>query len=118
MSAHTKLATVVLDCGDPAKLAEFYREATGWDLVHSDDDGAALTDGGPIQLGFQRIDGYQAPGWPDARKHAHLDLKVTDLTVATRELLALGAVKPDLQPGGDEWVVLLDPEGHPFCLVP
>jgi hypothetical protein len=25
--------------------------------------------------------------------------------------------RPDHQPGGDRWRVLLDPAGHPFCLV-
>jgi hypothetical protein len=27
------------------------------------------------------------------------------------------ATRPGLQPGGDSWVVLTDPEGHAFCLV-
>ena len=34
---------------------------------------------------------------------------------AERELLELGATKPADQPG-ETWTVLLDPEGHPFCL--
>jgi hypothetical protein len=32
------------------------------------------------------------------------------------KFLDLGATKPDHQPGGDTWVVLIDPEGHPFCV--
>ncbi|USY17364.1 hypothetical protein NE857_18635 [Nocardiopsis exhalans] len=31
-------------------------------------------------------------------------------------LLGLGAHKPEEQPGGDRWRVLVDPAGHPFCL--
>jgi Glyoxalase-like domain len=32
-----------------------------------------------------------------------------------REVLALGATKHELQPGGN-WRVYVDPVGHPFCL--
>ncbi|WP_446221397.1 VOC family protein [Nocardia sp. IBHARD005] len=47
----------------------------------------------------------------------HLDLRVEDLDVAEKLALGFGAVRPDHQPGGDRWRVLLDPAGHPFCLV-
>ena len=57
------------------------------------------------------------PDWPDPAKHAHLDLQVEDLERAEKELRALGADKPDFQPG-DGWVVLRDPAGHPFCVMP
>jgi hypothetical protein len=30
--------------------------------------------------------------------------------------VTLGATKPDFQPGGGDWIVLQDPEGHLFCL--
>ncbi|MGW7007891.1 VOC family protein [Streptomyces sp. NPDC054933] len=107
---------VTIDCADPAALADFYKKATGWETTYSDADFACLGNGGPIQLAFQRIEGYQAPDWPDARKHAHLDLAVTDLESAAEELLALGASRPEFQPGEGKWLVLTDPEGHPFCL--
>jgi predicted enzyme related to lactoylglutathione lyase len=116
MPAHADLSAVIIDCADPAALAEFYRKVTGWKLTYSDETFAYLGDGGPIQLGFQRVDGYRAPGWPDAAKHAHLDLKVADPQRAAKELLALGATRPDFQPGEGSWVVLADPEGHVFCL--
>nr|WP_279581383.1 VOC family protein [Fodinicola feengrottensis] len=71
-----------------------------------------------MQLGFQRVDDHQAPGWPGTGKqHSHLDIDVVDLAQATKELLAIGATQPQFQPGGDDWVVLADPEGHVFCLV-
>ncbi|MGW6917598.1 VOC family protein [Kitasatospora sp. NPDC054939] len=117
MPALAEFTAVVIDCADPATLAEFYRKATGWEITYSDEDFAYLGNGGPVQIAFQRIDGYRAPGWPDARKHAHLDLTVTDLESATKDLLAVGAAKPEFQPDEDKWVVLTDPEGHPFCLV-
>jgi hypothetical protein len=116
MSELAQLTTVILDCAEPAALAEFYQAVTGWEVTYSDADCVYLG-GGSVQLGFQRIEGYQPPGWPDPAKHAHLDFKVADKERVVKELLAIGATKPDFQPGGDEWVVLTDPEGHPFCLV-
>ena len=117
MPALAELTTIVIDCADPGSLAEFYRAVTGWKVTYQDEDSVQLGGGGPIQLGFQRIVGYRPPGWPDPAKHAHLDLTVSDLDHAVEELLAIGATKPEFQPGGDGWVVLVDPEGHPFCLV-
>lgn len=112
-----KLTAFVIDCARPAELAEFYHTATGWAVESTGDDYATLTDGS-VQLAFQQIDGYQAPQWPSNAKQSHLDIQVSDLETAEKELLALGATKPDFQPGGDDWSVYADPEGHLFCLVP
>ncbi|KAB8194900.1 VOC family protein [Nonomuraea phyllanthi] len=112
----TTLASVVFDCADPAALAAFYAKATGWRVGSGDADFAVL-EGGPVSVAFQRVEGYRGPGWPDDAKHAHLDLKVADVETATKDLAALGATVPEFQPGGGDWTVLLDPEGHPFCVM-
>jgi hypothetical protein len=117
MSALAEFTTVVIDCAKPAALAEFYRKIVDWEVTYSDEDCVYLGNGGPVQLGFQRVDGYRAAGWPDDAKHSHLDLKVTDLEQATKELVAIGAAVPEFQPGENQWRVLTDPEGHAFCLV-
>jgi predicted enzyme related to lactoylglutathione lyase len=117
MPALTQLSTVVIDCADPAALAAFYQGATGWKITYSDRDFASLGDGdGTVQLAFARVEGYQAPDWPDGDKHLHLDFTVTDLDGAAGELLGIGASRPEFQPGDGQWIVLTDPEGHPFCL--
>ncbi|GAA2696333.1 VOC family protein [Nonomuraea recticatena] len=119
MTTHTpaiaEISAHVIDCARPASLAEFYRSVLGGRITHSDDDSAYL-DAGQAQLSFMRVEGHQAPAWPGGTKQAHLDLKVTDLETATKELLDLGATKPDFQPGAGEWIVLADPEGHVFCI--
>ncbi|TWP52010.1 VOC family protein [Lentzea tibetensis] len=112
-----QLSAIVIDCADPAKLSAFYREVTGWKVGYADDDFVYLGEG-PVQLAFQRVPGYVGPGWPDDAKHAHLDLQVPDVEKAAGELVALGATRPDFQPGDGKWVVLADPEGHVFCLTP
>lgn len=113
-----QLSTVVLDCADPVALAAFYQKATGWEITCSEQDFVSLGDGdsAPVQLAFVRVEGYRAPGWPDGAKYVHLDFTVTDLDGATEELLGFGASRPEFQPGDGGWVVLTDPEGHPFCL--
>ncbi|GII84632.1 glyoxalase [Sphaerisporangium siamense] len=115
MAVQAELTAIIIDCAAPKALARFYQDVTGWQITHSDDDFAYLGEG-PFQLAFQRIDGYRGPGWPDAAKHAHLDFKVADIPQAVEGLLAAGATKPEFQPGGEDWVVLADPEGHLFCL--
>lgn len=107
--------TLYIDCADPAALAAFYQKATGWELTSADADSAALQ-GGPIAVGFTRVAAYTAPAWPQDPAHLHLDFSVSDVDAAVDELVGLGATKPQFQPGGSDWVVLLDPEGHPFCI--
>jgi predicted enzyme related to lactoylglutathione lyase len=111
------LTTIVIDSARPAELASFYNVVTGWQIASSGDDFASLS-GGPVQLAFQYVEGYATAGWPDPGKHMHLDFEVADIQVAEKELLAAGATKPEFQPGGAEWTVLADPEGHVFCLIP
>ncbi|MEU7898129.1 VOC family protein [Nonomuraea sp. NPDC049152] len=114
-AALAEISTLVIDSVRPAALAEFYRGVLGGQITHSDDDYAAL-DAGSVQLAFPRTEDYQAPAWPGGTKQVHLDLKVSHLDAAEKELLGLGATKPDFQPGGGDWVVLADPEGHLFCI--
>jgi predicted enzyme related to lactoylglutathione lyase len=114
MPANATISGVVIDCADPAALAEFYHKLTGLEISSSDDSYAGLG-GGPVPIGFQRVEGYQGPGWPDPAKHMHLDFAVADIEDAAAEAVALGAARPEFQPG-ESWVVLTDPEGHPFCL--
>ncbi|MFF1595799.1 VOC family protein [Streptomyces sp. NPDC058286] len=119
MPPQMKLTAITLDCPDPQALAAFYRQATGLELhSKSDDDFAGLAREDGLFIGFQRVDNYRAPSWPDQAvpQQSHLDFAVDDLNEAEALLLELGASKPEYQPGGDRWRVFTDPAGHPFCL--
>jgi predicted enzyme related to lactoylglutathione lyase len=120
MPLQMKLRAITLDCPDPLALAAFYQQATGLELhPESDADFAGLTCEEGLSIGFQRVNDYQAPRWPDQTipQQFHLDFAVDDLDEAEARLLQLGAGKPDHQPNEGRWRVLTDPAGHPFCVI-
>ena len=110
-----KLSVITIDCADPAGLAGFYAELFDGKVESADADSAQVA-GGPVGLGFQRVEGYRAPAWPQSSGQLHFDIEVDDVAAAVTRLTAAGATVPDAQPGGADWTVLLDPEGHPFCV--
>ena len=118
MSAATAtLKMVSIDSRDATRDAAFWSAALGWEIAYSG-DGYAMLAGPDYALGFGTVEDFEAPTWPDERggKQFHLDLAVDDLAVAEAQLTQLGATRPEHQPGGERWTVLLDPSGHPFCL--
>ncbi|MFF3782831.1 VOC family protein [Streptomyces sp. NPDC001933] len=120
MSLQMKLVAITLDCPDPPALAAFYQQATGLEPhPKSDADFAGLNRADGLFIGFQRVDDYRAPCWPDQAvpQQLHLCFDVADLDEAEVRLLELGAGKPDHQPHeAGRARVLTDPAGHPFCI--
>lgn len=118
MTALAGLAAITVDTPDPKALADFYRQALGWELIWSDDNSAYISGGDGVRLGFQRVADYRRPEWPgqDSPQQFHLDFSVPDITEAETAFVKLGAEVAAEQPGGDRWRVLLDPDGHPFCV--
>lgn len=110
------LAMVTIDCTDPNREAEFWAAVLGWDVTYSEGDYGMIGDGSQ-RVGFGRVEGWKAPDWPNTSgtKQFHFDLAVDDLEAAEKTITDLGATKPAEQPSTD-WVVLRDPDGHPFCL--
>jgi catechol 2,3-dioxygenase-like lactoylglutathione lyase family enzyme len=115
------LSGIALECRDPALLADFYSQLTGWRVVFAGPDWYSVgeTERARFHLSFQRAPGHQPPTWPDpsSSMQAHLHFRVEDLDAAERTVLALGATKFDHQPTTSSRVYA-DPAGHPFCLVP
>jgi hypothetical protein len=81
-------------------------------------DWVQLLNEGMPTLGFQRVENFVAPTWPEGPipQQLHLDFLVTDLDEGEALVLAEGATKHSFQPG-TSFRVFLDPVGHPFCLV-
>lgn len=122
--AAIKFYSTTIDCRSPEVLARFYAALLGWEVVYCDGTFACVGAPGQVQggypgLSFQREPAYQPPVWPTDRAHpqqmAHLDFAVDDLEEAVRQAVACGAVQATQQ-FSEGWRVMLDPEGHPFCL--
>jgi len=110
-----------VEAPDPGALARSYSALLDWPVVHEEPGTTVLAaPPGPSFLVFQQATGYQAPTWPPVdqaqRPMMHLDFQVGDLDSAVAEAVALGAELAAAQPQEDVRV-LLDPAGHPFCLV-
>lgn len=113
------LASISVDCADPAVLADFYGGLLGMQRIYESGDGAviALSAGG-VCVTVMRIDDYVPPTWPktDIAKQMHCDVSVTGLDASASRAVALGATVAATQPHPELFRVLLDPAGHPFCL--
>jgi len=112
-----------VDCAHPASLARFYAAITGWVVGELDDteekvEWVDLFSNGQRMMAFQKVTNYVAPTWPEGPvpQQLHFDFHVKDLDIGEEKVLAIGALKHQVQPG-NMFRVYLDPEGHPFCLV-
>jgi predicted enzyme related to lactoylglutathione lyase len=111
---------VVLDAEDAHALAAFYRDLLGWTIAKEEpEDVALLPPDGVAYLAIQTNHHYVRPVWPDhghsQQMMVHLDFEVDDLEAAVASAVASGAEPADYQPQEDVRV-MLDPDGHPFCL--
>jgi predicted enzyme related to lactoylglutathione lyase len=110
---------VALDTPDPAGLASFYSRLLGWQVERTEPDWIRIRagDSGPV-LAFQLAPDHQPPSWPDPAvpQQIHLDFAVDDLAAASAYAVSLGARRVSGPEVTEDFVVLLDPSGHPFCL--
>ena len=109
---------VALDTPDPPRLAAFYCALLGWTVERADDDWITISGGTGAKLAFQLAPDHQAPTWPDPAvpQQIHLDLAVDDIPAASAYAESLGARRLSGPEVREDFVVLLDPSGHPFCL--
>lgn len=114
-----RLGLVAFDCPDPLALAEFYRSIVGGDIVQGDSEGWVELHTSNGTLGFQQVADHRRPTWPtgDVPQQAHVDIDVQRLADGERSVIRLGATRADVQPEPDDFIVFIDPAGHPFCLV-
>jgi hypothetical protein len=112
------MTELVLDCRDPHGLARFWSQVLDYRIVDEDEDTAEIAppEGtpSPVTLLFSRSD--------DPKKdklRLHIDVSATDRSQDEElaRLLDLGARHIDLGQGEQSWYVLVDPEGHEFCLL-
>ncbi|QJY48163.1 VOC family protein [Pseudonocardia broussonetiae] len=110
---------LALDCVDVDRCAAFWTAALGtsverrWDDAHGVGYVEIGTGGGPVLL-LQPV-----PDPKRVKNRMHLDLAPVDGTQEqeVQRLVGLGATRVDDAPG-QRWVVLADPEGNEFCVLP
>ena len=114
---NARLGAIAVDCPDPAALGEFYRAVLDLEIGFASADLVVLTGAG-LLLTFERIEDHKVPTWPTGAvpKQLHLDVAVTNLDAEEARIVACGAIKAEYQPNPDQWRVLIDPVGHPFCI--
>lgn len=114
--AKLTLDSIAIDCPDPNALARFYGQLMGvdvrgdWVNPYGDD----------TEIWFQQAENYQAPTWPTQERgqQVHLEFLTNNQKAAQEHAESIGATRAAEQPGDSEWIVMLDPAGHPFCLCP
>lgn len=114
-----QLANITIDCGNAEGLSAFYHKLLGWERCEMFGHPAVKRPDG-LMLLFVQEDDYVPPVWPEEpgkqQKQIHLDLLVPDVAGAVAYAESIGAVKAPAQFGGDAFVTVFDPEGHPICL--
>jgi predicted enzyme related to lactoylglutathione lyase len=115
------IGDISIDCSNPERLQAFYAALLGWEKRAMWDCPALVSTDGKMCFLFMKCDcDYIQPVWPEEpgkqQKQMHFNFQVDDLPQAVEEAIRLGASKAQAQFGGDDFVTMLDPEGHPFCL--
>ncbi|WP_410586966.1 VOC family protein [Amycolatopsis sp. lyj-23] len=114
-----RILAVAVDCHRPRLLAEFWAAAMGAAETRTWTDSHGLTyhqldfATGPALL-FQPV-----PEEKSGKNRLHLDLTPVgrDQRSEVERLVVLGAKVLD-DPEDDPWIVLADPEGNEFCVLP
>jgi hypothetical protein len=111
----SRLYTVTIDARDPRCLAEFWRQALGYELAFDE----------PDEVGIEPPGDDRAPAIifvlvadeKTSKNRVHLDLAPDDQALEVERLIALGARRVDIGQGQVPWVVMADPEDNEFCVL-
>ena len=110
---------MVLDTDDPPAAGRvLYAPCSAGRSRTTEDDWVTIGGGSSGQLAFQLALNHKPPTWPDnaVPQQFHLDLHVDDLTEAAAYAESIGARRAANGDHSPNFIVFLDPSGHPFCL--
>jgi hypothetical protein len=115
-----RIQCIVVDADDPGRLAHFWSEAIGWRITYESDAEWAVEppEGSPANDVAPDILFVKVPDRKVAKNRLHLDLRPADQQAEVDRLIALGAAPADIGQRDTRWVVLADPEGNEFCVLP
>jgi catechol 2,3-dioxygenase-like lactoylglutathione lyase family enzyme len=124
----SRLTEVIVDCHDLTRLADFWCGVLGYERTSSGDGWLAIAaPGGQPSVAAWRV-AAQPPVMafvlvPEARStknRVHVDVTPIDVTQAdeVQRLIGLGATPADVGQSDTAWIVMADPEGNEFCVMP
>ncbi|MEU8296956.1 VOC family protein [Micromonospora sp. NPDC048909] len=105
---------LTVDARDPARLARWWAEALGYQVVNERADEVE------IRQSAQRLPGIvfvPATGGKETKNRLHIDLRPSDQEAEVERLVDMGARHVDIGQGDAGWTVLADPEGNEFCVL-
>jgi predicted enzyme related to lactoylglutathione lyase len=108
-----EVVDIIVDCADPYRLAEFWAEILGRAVAGNKGPYVWLqrVDGG-VGFGFQRVAEPR-----HGKNRVHIDIESADVAAAARRIEELGGRRVEgYERGG--FLVMADPEGNEFCLLP
>lgn len=123
-----RLGSIVIDSDNVEELSSFYAEFLGWTKNVQTHDGekwitVVKEDYSETPLVFQENSNYKKPKWPsDSKKQqqmVHLDfyVRMDEFESSVDHAVKCGAKVAEEQ-FSDGWKVIIDPSGHPFCIIP
>jgi hypothetical protein len=111
----SRWSEVVVDALDPVRLANWWAEVLGYEVLDEAADEALI---GPDADTRPRLSFVAVPDPKDGKNRLHLDLTPDDQDAEVERLLDMGARHVDIgQSRSVSWVVLSDPEGNEFCVL-
>ena len=115
--ATIRFEAVTIDAPDAPALARFYHDLTGMEVEDVPEDTFPTISAHGVALVFQPVEGYRPPTWPTQERgqQLHLDFVTDDIPAAVAYAETIGATRAPVPPE-DDFTVMLDPAGHPFCL--
>jgi len=105
---------LVVDAHDPARLARWWAQALGYQIVHEAPDEVEIRRS-PDQL--PGLIFVPVPESKQLKNRLHIDLRPTDQAAEVERLVDMGARRVDIDQGDVTWMVLADPEGNEFCVL-
>lgn len=123
-----RLGAIIIDSDNIEALGDFYASLLGWTQSSQIEEGekwitVIKDDYSETPLVIQENPDYKRPKWPqekdEQQQMVHLDFYVRrdEYEDKIEHAIQCGAQLAETQ-FADGWKVMLDPSGHPFCIIP
>jgi predicted enzyme related to lactoylglutathione lyase len=110
---HVEITDVTVDCADPERVASFWSALLGRPIAGRKGPYVWLVRApGGIGLGFQHVSENKT-----GKNRVHIDVSGPDVAEIKRRVETLGGRRADGYDAGG-FLVMSDPEGNEFCIVP